>query len=100
MITHLISGRIIVGIIIGIIVWVISRSVAGIIRWSIGLQGNVVYKMANQNLYISIRYWLPGPGQGLQDHNLDHRPEHRRGRRQVHRAAEKDGIILNDLVLQ
>ena len=39
MITHLIPGQIIVRIIIGIIVWVISGSVAGIISWSIGLQG-------------------------------------------------------------
>ena len=40
-----------------------------------------------------LKYWSPGPGQGLLDHNLDHRPEHRRGRIQVHRAAEKDRII-------
>ena len=45
-ITHLILGRIIVGIIIGIIVWVVSRSIAGIISWSIGLQGKELYKMA------------------------------------------------------
>ena len=45
-ITHLILGRIIVWIIIGIIVWVMSRSIAGIISWSIGLQGKELYKMA------------------------------------------------------